>query len=69
MPECERCHSELGAKSGGLKDMLGLASYDGYECSSCGVLLCSSCYNKRTIELAGTAPDGCPTCDGMLSKR
>jgi hypothetical protein len=69
MPECERCGGELNGKRGGLKDALGLASYDGYECSSCGVLLCSSCYNKRTVELAGAAPDSCPRCEGRLEKR
>ena len=69
MPECERCGMELSAKRGGLKDAIGLASYDGYECTGCGVLLCSSCYNKRTVELAGAAPDSCPRCNGRLQKR
>jgi hypothetical protein len=69
MPECERCGTNLEGKSGGLKATLGLTSYDGYECTTCGCLLCSSCYNKRTVELAGAAPDSCPRCDGMLSKR
>lgn len=69
MPECERCGTHLKAVSGGLKDKLGLASYDGYECSNCGALLCSDCYHTRAIELAGTPPDSCPRCDGMLSKR
>lgn len=70
MPECERCGTELKAKGGGLKDALGLASYDGYECQGCGTLLCSACYRKRTVELAGSAPDSCPTCSGgQLEKR
>lgn len=69
MPECERCSTELEPKGGGLKAVLGLASYNGYECSACGMLLCSSCYNKRTVELAGAAPDNCPRCDGTLEKR
>ena len=69
MPACERCGVQLDATGGGLKDALGLASYDGYECRRCGVLLCSDCYNKRTTELAGAAPDSCPQCDGRLEKR
>jgi methionyl-tRNA synthetase len=69
MPECERCETELDAKAGGLRDALGLASYGGYECDGCGLLLCSSCYNERTVELAGAAPDSCPHCDGRLQKR
>ena len=67
MPTYERCGRELDAKGGELEGMLGLASYDGYECGRCGVLLCSSCFNKRTVELA--APDSCPRCDGRLQKR
>lgn len=69
MPACERCGAQLDATGGGLRDALGLASYDGYECGSCGVLLCSDCYGERTMELAGAAPEGCPRCDGTLSKR
>jgi len=69
MPACERCGAHLDVTGGGLKDALGLASYDGYECRRCGTLLCSDCYNKRTTELAGAAPDSCPQCDGRLAKR
>lgn len=69
MPACERCGADLDATGGGITDALGLASYDGYECDRCGVLLCSDCYNKRTVELAGAAPDSCPQCDGRLAKR
>lgn len=69
MPECERCGTAIDAKRGGLTALLGLASYDGYECRSCGVLLCSSCYNERTVQLAGAAPDSCLRCSGTLEKR
>lgn len=69
MPECERCREHLDATGRRLTDVLGLASYDGYECERCGVLLCSNCYNKRMTELAGAAPDRCPECDGKLAKR
>jgi hypothetical protein len=69
MPECERCGTELDAKGGGLADALGLAGYDGYECGSCGLLFCSSCYGERTVELAGAAHEGCPRCEGTLRKR
>lgn len=69
MPACERCGEHLDARGGGLTAALGLASYDGYECSSCGVLLCSECFNERTMALAGAAPEGCPRCDGTLAKR
>lgn len=49
--------------------MLGLATYDGYECRSCGGLICSDCYRKRKLELAGASHDKCPVCEGQLVKR
>jgi len=68
MPRCHRCGEELEQR-GGLLVTLGLSSLDGYECKQCGTLLCSDCYNERTVELAGSAHDTCPTCNGTLQKR
>lgn len=68
-PQCERCKSHLGEKRGGLRDRLGLRSYDGYECSECGTLLCGECFRRRRRELAGSAHDTCPVCSGLLSHR
>lgn len=68
MPECTRCRTDLEAQ-GGLLDTVGLAAYDGYECESCGTLLCSECFRDRAVELAGTAQETCPTCEGRLTKR
>ncbi|SEH38261.1 MULTISPECIES: hypothetical protein [Halopenitus] len=68
MPQCARCEQELEANSG-LLTRLGIGSLDGYECSKCGTLLCSNCFNERTLELAGSTHDRCPACDGTLRKR
>ncbi|WP_435126551.1 hypothetical protein [Halobaculum sp. D14] len=59
----------MDAKTGGIAALLGLASYDGYECENCGTLVCQDCYRKRVVELAGAGHDRCPACDGLLSPR
>ncbi|WP_058367376.1 hypothetical protein [Haloparvum sedimenti] len=69
MPRCVRCDTEMEPKSEGLLAKIGLAGRDGYECTRCGALLCSECFKRRTIELAGTPHERCPTCEGTLEKR
>lgn len=59
----------MESRGGGLLAKLGLNALDGYECSDCGTLLCSECFNDRTMELAGSAHDRCPECDGTVVKR
>lgn len=59
----------MESRGGGLLAKLGLDSLDGYECADCGTLMCSSCFKDRTLELAGSAHDRCPTCEGTLVKR
>lgn len=68
-PQCERCDTQLERARGGLLDRLGLRSYDGYECTDCGTILCGECFRERRRELAGSAHDTCPVCSGVLQHR
>jgi hypothetical protein len=68
-PQCERCGKQLNGKTGGVMQRLGLRNYEGYECMECGAILCGDCFRTRRRELAGSAHDTCPVCDGILQHR
>ena len=69
MPECRNCDVELEPKSSGVMALLSRSRVEGFECSSCGAVLCTDCRQEMSINAFGGGEVTCGTCGGTWEQR